>query len=65
MNDLQQEEKVSIKSKGYVLACLAILLLGVAIFRDRYPALRSELSNTLFIVLLMVMVINLFRRKKS
>jgi hypothetical protein len=64
LNDQKQEGKLSFKNKGFVLAGLAILLLGVALIRIKFPALRSELSATLFIAALVLIGINILRRKK-
>ncbi len=64
MNDLKQESKLSFKNKGFVVACLAILLFGVVIFRIKFPALRGELSDTLFIAMLLAMFISAFQKKK-
>lgn len=64
MNDSRQEGKHSLKNKGYVLACLAIGLLGVALFRIQFPALRNELNDTLFIATLLVTSIAVFRKRK-
>jgi len=64
MNNQKQEGKLSFKNKGFVLAGLAILLLSVALIRIKFPALRSELTATLFIVVMGAIGINIFRRKK-
>lgn len=64
MNDQKQEGKLSFKNKGFILAGLTILLLGVALIRIKFPGLRSELSVTLFIAALVLIGINVFRRKK-
>lgn len=64
MNDLKQEGKLSFKNKYYVLACLAIVLLGIALFRLKFPSLRGELSDALFIAALLVISINVFRKNK-
>lgn len=64
MNDSKQEDKLSFKNKVYVLICLAIGLLGVALLRSKFPALRNELSDFLFIAVLMVGLVYVFQRKK-
>ena len=64
MNDSKQEGKLSFKNKAYVLICLTIALLGVAFIRNRFPALRGELSDFLFIAVLLLGVINVFWKKK-
>ena len=64
MNDLKQVGKLSFKNKGYILACLAMGLLGVALFRIQFPGLRNELNDTLFIATLFVTLIAVFRGRK-
>ena len=64
MKDIKQEHKISFKNKYYVLTCLAVALLGVAIFRNKFPALRSELTDTLFIATLLVTSISVFRGRE-
>ena len=64
MNDSKQEGRLSFKNKVYVLICLTITLLGVAFIRNKFPALRGELSDFLFIAVLLVALINVFWRKK-
>ena len=64
MNDQKQEGKLSLKNKGFVLAGLTILLLGVVLLRIKFPALRNELSTVLFIATLLVMGMNIFRSKE-
>ena len=64
MNDQKQEGKLSFKNKGFVLAGLTILLLGVVFLRIKFPSLRNELSTVLFIAMVLVMGMNVFRSKK-
>ena len=64
MNDSKQEGKLSFKNKVYVLVCLAIGLLGVAFIRNKFPALRGELSDFLFIGVVLLGFINVFWKKK-
>ena len=64
MSHSKQEGELSIRNKCYVLICLTIALLGVALFRIKFPALRGALSDTLFIAMIFVTFINVFRRKK-
>ena len=64
MNEQKQEGKLSFKNKGFVLAGLTILLLGVVFLRIKFPAIRSELSTFLFIAMLLVMGMNVFRSKE-
>jgi len=64
MDDSKQEGRLSSKNKIYVLICLAIGLLGVALVRNKFPALRNELSDFLFIAALLVASIYVFREKK-
>jgi hypothetical protein len=64
MNDLKHEGKLSTKSKALILVCLTITLLGVALFRVYFPALRNELSDVLFIATLVVAVIGFFRGRE-
>ncbi|MEO8820797.1 MAG: hypothetical protein ABI374_08155 [Ginsengibacter sp.] len=64
MNDSKPEGKLSQKKKVYVLACLAIGLLGVALFRMQFPELRDVLNKTLLIATLLVVAIAVFRKRK-
>jgi len=64
MNDLKQEGKLSLKNKGYVLACLAIALWVIVLFRIEFPTLRNELSDILFIATFLLTLIGVFRGKK-
>lgn len=64
MNDLKQEGKLSSKNKGFVLASLTILLLGVTIFRTYFPALKNELSDLLFIAAFVFTLIGVLRERK-
>jgi hypothetical protein len=64
MNDLKHEGKLSTKNKTLVLICLTITLLGVALFRIYFPALRNELSDVLFIATLVVAMIGFCRGRE-
>lgn len=64
MNDLKQEHKLSFRNQFFVLVCLALGLFGVVIFRIKFPALRQELSDTLFIAMLAMMCINVFWKRR-
>lgn len=64
MINQKQESKLSFKNKGFVLVCLTVLLLAVALVRIKFPGLRSQLSTTLFIAAFVVLALNVFRRKK-
>jgi hypothetical protein len=57
MNVLKHEGKLSTKNKALVLVCLTITLLGIALVPIYFPALRNELSDILFIA----MVICIYR----
>lgn len=65
MDNLKQENKHSFRNKYFVLGCLTIVLLGIAFFRIKFPAFKAELSDTLFIAVLLVTLINVFREKKK
>jgi hypothetical protein len=52
------------RGKTLILAFLTIALLGVALFRVYFPALRNELSDVLFIATLVVAMIGFFRGRK-
>lgn len=60
MNDLKHEGKLSTKNSVLILVCLTIALLGVALFRIYFPALRNELPDVLFIATLLVAMIGFF-----
>jgi glycerol uptake facilitator-like aquaporin len=64
MHDSKQEHKLSFKNQFFVLVCLALLLFGIVLFNNKFPALRQQLSDTLFIAMLVVMCINVFWKKK-
>jgi hypothetical protein len=61
MNDLKHEGKLSTKNKALVLVCLTITLLGIALVPIYFPALRNELSDILFIAMVIGMTISFFR----
>ena len=64
MDNLKQESKYSFKNKYFVIACVAIALIGIALFNIKFPSLRDELSDTLFITALFLTLVNLFQGKK-
>ncbi len=64
MKDLKQERQLSIERRWYVLACLAIVLLGIVIIRMKFPTLKNQLSDTLFIGALFAALINVFSGRK-
>ncbi|MEO6949738.1 MAG: hypothetical protein ABI123_08930 [Ginsengibacter sp.] len=64
MDNLKEEGKLSSKHKLYVLACLTFGLLGVAIFHHEFPGKTGDLSDTIFIAVLVVFFVQFFWRKK-
>ena len=64
MDNLKQESKHSFRNKYFVLVSLTIALLGIALFNIKFPSLRDELSDTLFITALFLTLVNLFQGKK-
>ena len=64
MDNLKQESRHSFRNKYFVIACVAIALIGIALFRIKFPSLRDELSDTLFIAALFMTLVNVFQKKK-
>jgi len=64
MDNSKRQSKLSLENKIYVLICLTVTLLGVALVRNKFPALRNGLSDFLVIATLLVAMIYVFRKNK-
>ena len=64
MHDIKKGEKVSSRNQVFVVVCLAIGLISVEIFNNKFPALRTELSDFLFLSCLTLWSIHVFWKKK-
>ena len=61
---IDKEGKLSFRRTFFVLICLALILFGVVLFRNNFPALRQQFSDTLFIAMVVWMGINVFWKRK-
>lgn len=65
MHDIKHEETLTFRNKVLVVVCLAITLISVKIFNDKFPALRTELSDFLFLSSLTLISINIYWKKNN
>lgn len=64
MDNLKEEGRLSSKHRRYVLACLSILLLSIAIVHHEYRGKTGGLSDALFIPALIGFSLQFFWKKK-